>query len=278
MIYCWKRMWSIPILEIKLLLRWDWKAALLNHPPLYILLGSELCTLELYGFSVVWERRLYLFLFCVSAVLDDEDSNNITAGSIVTVTVTLTRKRMAVSVALNTDIIRHNCNFKLSMHFCGWPLECPVVLVHGWKTWIVLNSLCTLCVGHVWKRGWVNTVSRRGGCHYRGSSKDNTHHINSVLTSSHCVCVRFSELKVVKELFMQLFLVCLCVCVKQADTSKAKTKVWQNKSKGAKKTAKSKKKKLTKKKVTPAPAKAKQANGSLAGNVCVQSQLNLNRL
>ena len=29
-------------------------------------------------------------------VLDDEDSNNITAGSIVTVTVTLTRKRMAV--------------------------------------------------------------------------------------------------------------------------------------------------------------------------------------
>lgn len=32
------------------------------------------------------------------AVLDDEDSNNITAGSIVTVTVTLTRKRMAVSI------------------------------------------------------------------------------------------------------------------------------------------------------------------------------------
>lgn len=30
-------------------------------------------------------------------MLDDEDSNNITAGSIVTVTVTLTRKRMAVS-------------------------------------------------------------------------------------------------------------------------------------------------------------------------------------
>lgn len=32
-----------------------------------------------------------------STVLDDEDSNNITAGSIVTVTVTLTRKRMFVS-------------------------------------------------------------------------------------------------------------------------------------------------------------------------------------
>lgn len=32
----------------------------------------------------------------VFAVLDDEDSSNITAGSIVTVTVTLTRKRMAV--------------------------------------------------------------------------------------------------------------------------------------------------------------------------------------
>lgn len=30
------------------------------------------------------------------AVLDDEDSSNITAGSIVTVTVTLNRKRMAV--------------------------------------------------------------------------------------------------------------------------------------------------------------------------------------
>ena len=36
---------------------------------------------------------IYSLLFLV---LDDEDSNNITAGSIVTVTVTLTRKRMAV--------------------------------------------------------------------------------------------------------------------------------------------------------------------------------------
>uniref|UniRef100_A0A8C2ZW43 SEC63 homolog, protein translocation regulator n=1 Tax=Cyclopterus lumpus TaxID=8103 RepID=A0A8C2ZW43_CYCLU len=34
-------------------------------------------------------------------VLDDEDSNNITAGSIVTVTVTLTRKRMAVRTCLH---------------------------------------------------------------------------------------------------------------------------------------------------------------------------------
>lgn len=33
---------------------------------------------------------------CFFAVLDDEDSSNITAGSIVTVTVTLNRKRMAV--------------------------------------------------------------------------------------------------------------------------------------------------------------------------------------
>lgn len=42
------------------------------------------------------------------AVLDDEDSSNITAGSIVTVTVTLNRKRMAVrnvSVLLNTYVI-----------------------------------------------------------------------------------------------------------------------------------------------------------------------------
>uniref|UniRef100_A0A672FXB9 J domain-containing protein n=1 Tax=Salarias fasciatus TaxID=181472 RepID=A0A672FXB9_SALFA len=39
-------------------------------------------------------------------VLDDEDSNNITAGSIVTVTVTLTRKRMSVReslISFNTD-------------------------------------------------------------------------------------------------------------------------------------------------------------------------------
>lgn len=67
----------------------------------------------------------------------------------------------------------------------------------------------------------------------------------------------------------------LFVCVKQGDASKSKTKVWQNKSKGAKKTAKSKKKKLTKKKATPAPAKTKQANGNVAGNVRVQSQLSL---
>uniref|UniRef100_A0A8C1L3I7 SEC63 homolog, protein translocation regulator n=1 Tax=Cyprinus carpio TaxID=7962 RepID=A0A8C1L3I7_CYPCA len=36
-------------------------------------------------------------------VLDDEDSNNITAGSIVTVTVTLTRKRMSVSSTFQGD-------------------------------------------------------------------------------------------------------------------------------------------------------------------------------
>lgn len=40
----------------------------------------------------------WLFPPSAFAVLDDEDSNNITAGSIVTVTVTLTRKRMAVSI------------------------------------------------------------------------------------------------------------------------------------------------------------------------------------
>lgn len=38
------------------------------------------------------------FPLSMFAVLDDEDSNDITAGSIVTVTVTLTRKRMAVSI------------------------------------------------------------------------------------------------------------------------------------------------------------------------------------
>lgn len=44
------------------------------------------------------QSPLTFFLLSVFAVLDDEDSNNITAGSIVTVTVTLTRKRMAVSI------------------------------------------------------------------------------------------------------------------------------------------------------------------------------------
>lgn len=49
--------------------------------------------------SPVGSENVYqCLLFCVIAVLDDEDSNNITAGSIVTVTVTLTRKRMAVSM------------------------------------------------------------------------------------------------------------------------------------------------------------------------------------
>lgn len=54
-------------------------------------------------------------------------------------------------------------------------------------------------------------------------------------------------------------------------------KVWQNKSKGAKKASKSKKKKLTKKKPVSQQQvkgdKAKQANGNVAGNVSVQSQL-----
>lgn len=45
------------------------------------------------------DRKAFVkFLFFFSPVLDDEDSNNITAGSIVTVTVTLTRKTMAVSL------------------------------------------------------------------------------------------------------------------------------------------------------------------------------------
>lgn len=48
------------------------------------------------------------------AVLDDEDSNNITAGSIVTVTVTLTRKRMAVSKGGTGNVVNtgtgNHCN------------------------------------------------------------------------------------------------------------------------------------------------------------------------
>ena len=46
--------------------------------------------------SLIWILKDIFLCLPVFAVLDDEDSNNITAGSIVTVTVTLTRKRMAV--------------------------------------------------------------------------------------------------------------------------------------------------------------------------------------
>lgn len=48
------------------------------------------------GISVPRQFISGSFFPSVITVLDDEDSNNITAGSIVTVTVTLTRKRMAV--------------------------------------------------------------------------------------------------------------------------------------------------------------------------------------
>lgn len=41
-------------------------------------------------------NRCVAFLFTL--VLDDEDSNNITVGSLVTVLVTLTRQTMAVSI------------------------------------------------------------------------------------------------------------------------------------------------------------------------------------
>lgn len=58
--------------------------------------------LILYMFHRCWLMDLqhdsWLSPPSVFAVLDDEDSNNITAGSIVTVTVTLTRKRMMVSI------------------------------------------------------------------------------------------------------------------------------------------------------------------------------------
>lgn len=50
-------------------------------------------------YSDIKSKQLFVIrgsFFLLITVLDDEDSNNITAGSIVTVTVTLTRKRMAV--------------------------------------------------------------------------------------------------------------------------------------------------------------------------------------
>lgn len=45
-------------------------------------------------------------------VLDDEDSNNITVGSLVTVLVTLTRQTMAVSIKI-TCSIRLTCSYVL---------------------------------------------------------------------------------------------------------------------------------------------------------------------
>lgn len=47
-------------------------------------------------------NRFLAFLFML--VLDDEDSNNITVGSLVTVLVTLTRQTMAVSIKIACSI------------------------------------------------------------------------------------------------------------------------------------------------------------------------------
>lgn len=54
-------------------------------------------------------NRCVAFLFTL--VLDDEDSNNITVGSLVTVLVTLTRQTMAVS-------IKNNCSFRVIASIC----------------------------------------------------------------------------------------------------------------------------------------------------------------
>lgn len=51
-------------------------------------------------------NRYIVFLFAL--VLDDEDSNNITVGSLVTVLVTLTRQTMAVS-------IKNTCPFMVAV-------------------------------------------------------------------------------------------------------------------------------------------------------------------
>lgn len=51
-------------------------------------------------------NRCVAFLF--ASVLDDEDSNNITVGSLVTVLVTLTRQTMAVS-------IKNSCSFMVTV-------------------------------------------------------------------------------------------------------------------------------------------------------------------
>lgn len=54
-------------------------------------------------------NRCVAFLFAL--VLDDEDNNNITVGSLVTVLVTLTRQTMAVS-------IKNTCSFMVTAGIC----------------------------------------------------------------------------------------------------------------------------------------------------------------
>lgn len=61
------------------------------------------------------KKALKKFNICVAflftLVLDDEDSNNITVGSLVTVLVTLTRQTMAVS-------IKNTCSFRVTASIC----------------------------------------------------------------------------------------------------------------------------------------------------------------
>lgn len=108
-------------------------------------------------------------------------------------------------------------------------------------------------------------MSSRGNFHDRGNGKDKT--FRTLIGSD-------SVFKTGSSDFIVFTLTLFCLFIKQGDSSKSKTKVWQNKNKGAKKTTKSKKKKLTKKKAAPAPPKAKQANGNVAGNVCIQPWVN----
>lgn len=65
-----------------------------------------------FGRNLCEETDLQSSFSPVFAVLDDEDSNNITAGSIVTVTVTLTRKRMVVRIPWGFVLIGCSQNAK----------------------------------------------------------------------------------------------------------------------------------------------------------------------
>lgn len=148
--------------------------------------------------------------------------------------------------------------------------------LHAFK--IQMNSVCVflcVCVGGVWKRAGVNTVSTRGTCHDRGNSKNKTPRWPTPSQTIHALWLGRSVLITTGSSdLIVLTLTLFCLFIKQGDSSKSKTKVWQNKNKGAKKTTKSKKKKLTKKKATPAPPKTKQANGNVAGNVRIQPRGN----
>lgn len=108
----------------------------------------------------------------ITAVLDDEDSNNITAGSIVTVTVTLTRKRMSVRSAPVPT-----CSQCFSARKSHVRVELFDELRQRWPRAANLRHQFTygcepsVCAGGVRKRAGGVVEPNRRSCPSRGSGK-----------------------------------------------------------------------------------------------------------